>query len=285
VPVNRIARLYHPDTKDYLLTNNNFEVCLATSYGYIWDGVSFIDPGYQAGVTTPIYRISKAGKHIYTSSLAIRDQHINDLGFSDEGILFYGYINPDPAQKIVPVYHMGNSSTNIFVVNEGEKLLNESYLGISTFGIAFFTKSSEDIYPQKNVYRQASWVRGRLYTLSEAEKNNSLYFGFRDELSSFSSAEISTFNTTPIYRLRSPSGTYFYTNSRPERDIAVINHNYISEGIGFYGRVMPINGSKPVYRLTNYTNGHRLYTNSEVEKNNAINLYGYSDEGIGWFEN
>jgi hypothetical protein len=87
-------------------------------------------------------------------------------------------------------------------------------------------------------------------------------------------------NNTPVYRLRSPFGGYFYTIDRKERDLAVINDGYYSEGIGFYELRY---SSNPIYRLMNPNNSIRLFTNSTIEKSLAVNNYGYADEGIGWY--
>jgi len=283
IPSNAVGRLYQPDQKDYLFTKNQYEACLATKYGYIWDGIAFFDPGNIAG-TTPVHRMSRSGKHVYTSSTQVKDQYVNEFGFGYEGVVFYGYTSPDPAQKIVQVYHMGNNATNILTLNEGEKLLNEAYLGYYNYGVAFYAKAPVEYGPSVPINRLSSWTRGKLYTTSEVEKNNALIYGFNPEYSSFITTENGSAASSPVYRLRSPSGQFFYTNSRPERDFAVISFDYLSEGVGFYGRIYPSGNGKPVYRLTKYSNGNRLYTDSSVEKDLAIRNHGFTLEGIAWYE-
>ena len=259
---------------------------MASSYGYIWDGAVFEDAVGRPGATLPIYRLSGNGKHIYTSSPDIKNQYITNYGYSFEGIMFYGYPNIEASQNLVPVYHMGNETSNLLTSNDGEKLLGEAFLGLNTYGVAFFTNSMNREYPLQDIYRVASWQRGRLYTKSDQEKSIAiLQYGFRDELSSFKSSGASTNGASPVYRLRSPEGKFFFTNSRPERDLAVINFGYLSEGIGFYGRVHPSSQSQPVYRLSNYQNGDRLYTTSTIERDQAASKYGYTTEGIAWYDN
>ena len=86
---------------------------------------------------------------------------------------------------------------------------------------------------------------------------------------------------TALYRLRNPSnGHHFYTISASERDNAIAQYGYLSEGIGAYVFASQIAGSTPLYRLYQPTYAIFFYTISASERDNAIAQYGYQSNGI-----
>jgi arylamine N-acetyltransferase len=77
-------------------------------------------------------------------------------------------------------------------------------------------------------------------------------------------------------------GEHFYTTSEAERDNAVSNLGYQSEGIACYVYASQASGAIPLFRLI-APNGNHFYTTSEAERQNAISSFGYQSEGIACY--
>lgn len=78
-----------------------------------------------------------------------------------------------------------------------------------------------------------------------------------------------------------PNGEHFYTTDAAERDRAIRETTFESEGIGCYVLHSPPSGLSPLYRA--YNGGH-FYTTNFSERNTAIGN-GYSPEGITAYVN
>ena len=270
-----VARLYNPDSRDFLYTSSRVESCLAISYGYIWDGIVMKNATGPDAI--PIYRISNPERHIYTSSETVRDNYLNNFGYKDEGISFYAYTSS--ASDRTPVYGLQQADT-FFITSSGrEALMYQDSYNFYNFGTMYYTeKISTSPTP---VYR-ISRNNARLYTTNNTEKTNAInLYGFTDEgIISSNDADPNDANV-PVYRIRNPvTGGYVYTMSRLERDTAVVNYSHISEGIAFYSLLW---SNSPVYRATNYRNLMRIYTNSLPEYQISASKYGYSLESNGWY--
>jgi hypothetical protein len=271
---DNIGRLYNPDTRDFLYTLSHNEACGAVRYGYIWDGIVMKNATGTASI--PVYRISNAERHIYTSSSSVRTNYLNNFGYKDEGIGFYVYGSNAPGRT--PVSGLQKDET-FFITSSGrEAIYYQDAYGFYNFGTMYYTDS---IATQTSVYR-ITRNNSRLYTTSALERDNALkFYGYADE------GTISTNDTAPndanmpVYRIRDGiNGGYVYTSSRIERDTAVVNYGYISEGSSFYSLMY---SPRPVYRATNARNLMRIYTSSDYEYRNAASVYGYALEGIGWY--
>lgn len=271
---SNIGRLYNPDTRDFLYTSNRNEACVAVSYGYIWDDV--VMKNATGSDAIPVYRIANAERHIYTSSPDVRTTYLNNFGYKDEGIGFYVYGSNGPNRT--PVQGLQLDET-FFITSSGREALyyQDSY-GFYNFGTMYYTdKLSLSPTPVYRITRNNS----RLYTTSSIERSSAIAnYGFSDEgVVSLNDLGPNDGNL-PLYRVRSPSGSYVYTTNRVERDIAVINYQHYSEGIAFYSLLW---SNAPVYRATNYANLMRIYTPSSTEYNNASASYGYKLEGVSWY--
>jgi hypothetical protein len=98
----------------------------------------------------------------------------------------------------------------------------------------------------------------------------------------------------PIYTFSSPPpppppppavgiGDHFYTTSAAERDSAIANFGYSSEGMACYVFDTPTPGTVPLYRLLHSSNGDHFYTTSAGERDNAIATFGYIPEGTACY--
>lgn len=81
---------------------------------------------------------------------------------------------------------------------------------------------------------------------------------------------------------RSPvgEGEHFYTVFESERDDAIHDLGYASEGIAGYVLDAPLTGSVNLLRFVNAANGDHFYTTSAPEGAGAVATYGYTDEGV-----
>ncbi len=68
-----------------------------------------------------------------------------------------------------------------------------------------------------------------------------------------------------------PVGDHFYTTSAQERDGAIADFGYASEGIACWVAVLPApQGPTPLFRLFNPNTGDHFYTTSAAERNSAV---------------
>jgi len=71
--------------------------------------------------------------------------------------------------------------------------------------------------------------------------------------------------------------------SRSERDNAIAQFGYQSEGIAGYIFDSPTGNASALYRLVNPTTSDHFYTMSAQERDNAIAQFGYQSEGIAGY--
>lgn len=270
---SRVGRLYNPDTQDFLYTTDANEACAAKGLGFIWDGLVMENATGQDSI--PIYRLANNERHVFTSSTAVRDSLLNS-GFRSEGIGFYAY-SASGADR-TPVYGLQASQTFFLTSAIKEAEIYQSSYGYYSFGTAFYTKNlSSSPTPVYRLVKNAV----RLYTPSAIEKSSAINsYGFSDEGIVSQNDSYPNQSNSPVFRLRSPTGSYFYTNNRIERDLAVVNYGYHSEAAGFYALLW---SDKPVFRAVYPQNALRFFTNSYPEYNAALNIYGYRGEGVGWY--
>lgn len=276
---NQVVRLYNPDTQDYLLTINKNEICIAQRYGYIYDGIVMSAISSDAVGASPVYRLSGYGRHIYTTSEAVKTNFQNQ-GYISEGIGFYAYtVQPDGIET-TPVYCLVSGHRVIYTSSGGEKVgLEQS--GFSLAGVAFLVPSFS---VEETAKRYTDVYQRRLYTSNTIEQNNVKKYGFIYEPGGeFKVDRAPNINNSPLYRLRAPNSSFFYTTSRLERDLAVINYGYYSEGVAFYSPGNNTLGPIKIYRLTNNYTSNRLYTTSALERDLAVSRYGFTNEGTAWF--
>jgi hypothetical protein len=88
--------------------------------------------------------------------------------------------------------------------------------------------------------------------------------------------------TTPLYRLLWRDQSHFYTISSYERDYAIGNFHYTSEGIAGYVYDSQIAGTTPLHRLVNgpVAGTEHFYTTDASERDYFIERYGFVTEGI-----
>ncbi|TDL15778.1 hypothetical protein BD410DRAFT_85820 [Rickenella mellea] len=90
--------------------------------------------------------------------------------------------------------------------------------------------------------------------------------------------------TVPLFRLFNPTSVdHFYTTSAAERNNAIANGGYRSEGTAASVFATQVCGSIPLFRLFNPTSGDHFYTTSAPERDNAIANAGYRSEGTAAF--
>lgn len=270
-----VGRLYQPDTRDYLYTTSYDESCVAVRMGYIWDGIVFKNDK-DVPNSMPIYRLSGQDRHVFTSSIAVRDDFVQNQKYNDEGIGFYALGSSSP--ETIPVVGLQKDFTFYFT-SSGKEAEISSNQGFHNFGTIFYTTnlSSQTKAPVYRVTRNNS----RLYTTDIQEKQAALQnHGFSDEGVITYNDSYPNPSNAPLYRLRSPTGDYFYTMDRYERDAAVVLYGYYSEGVGFYTLLY---SNSPAYRAVEPRSARRIFTNSMLEYQLAMSRYNYRGEGVGWY--
>lgn len=275
---NQVARLYHPDVNNYLYTQNPQEVCPAIKIGYIYDGITMSSVSSSDPNSSPVFRLSGYGRHIFTSSETVKTNYINQ-GYKYEGIGFYAYT--EETENSSPVYCLVKGDIVIYTSSGGEKVGLQQQ-GFNNVGVAFLVP---DFNKNDIASRYSDSRNRRLYTSNSVEKTRMNSFGFEYEgvSSEFKINRAPNIDNSPLYRLRTPNGLYFFTGSRIERDLAVINYGYYSEGIAFYTPGNSQLGDKAVYRIVDPKTQKRIFTPSIIERDIAITKYGYKSEGVGFY--
>lgn len=273
-----VARLYQPDTQDYLYTTNRDEACYAVKLGFIYDGLMLKAIPSTTPGATPIYRIAGFSRHFFTASLAEKNTLLSRAGYHDEGIAWYAY-GSQVANTTAVTQLTDAQGVSLLTASGAEVNYYRDNEGMTVKGTAFYAPYSGAAPGSSNVYR-LSKNHKRFYTNNVTERNVAISnLGYVDEGILNKSDDEANQHNMPVYRILGPGG-HFFTTNRKERDYAVITYNYISEGTAFYALAYSPN---PVYRLTNYQGGLRLFTNNPVEQRLANERYGYSSEGIGWY--
>jgi hypothetical protein len=88
--------------------------------------------------------------------------------------------------------------------------------------------------------------------------------------------------TAPLFRLANPvQGDHLYTTSVSERDQAVANLGYVSEGAAADVSATAQSGLVPLYRVSRTSgNWDRLYTTSTTQRDQIVASLGYVSEGV-----
>jgi kumamolisin len=118
------------------------------------------------------------------------------------------------------------------------------------------------------------------YTVSSAERDAAVnQYGY---LSAGNAGYVpATPTSVPLYRLTSDH--HFYTTSLSERDAAVAQYGFRAEGVAASVFSDQADGTTPLYRLANFSNGDHFYTTSTEERDAAVAQYGYQSEGIACY--
>jgi hypothetical protein len=270
-------RLFNPNTNSYFLTSDPFEVCVLTGkQGYISDATLFYA---KSGVSTPVYRLEKNGRYLYTISATERNAAVNNHGFRLEGVGFYAATDSQGG-TLRPVYRLSYAPTGayMYTLSATERDMMVSRYGFKSEGISFYAYNDSAL-PLADIHRLAHPTSGYLFTSSTSEKNNAVaLYGFRNEGVSFRTRTGFIGDNLPVYRLTRGVG-YVFTTDFGERK-AAMRLGYRSEGIGFFAYpTSNLGASKQVYRLS-HPNGNYLYTTSTAENNSAVHQYGYRLEGV-----
>lgn len=218
---------------NYLYTTSVEERTTAVqNYGFHYEGVAFNgSPIATEADPSPVYRLSyhPTGGYSYTMSSVERDHLVNTMGYTYEGIIYF--TNNTSGSSLNDVFRLAYDQY-VYTISEAERdsaIQNYKY---RYEGVAFRTRSgfSTENLP---VYRLAS-NSGYLFTSSLPERKRAILLGYRSEGIGYYAYPTSNFGATKsVYRLSHPSGSYLYTISAAERDIAVKNYGYRYEGIGF----------------------------------------------------
>jgi hypothetical protein len=273
----RVYRLYNPGLDDYFFTDNNVEVCIAQAYyGYTADDYSFTEVS-QANGGIPVYRlVAPNNRHFYTTSLAEKNYVVNSLGFADEGIGFTA--QGSAITGYTPVYRLASPTGHAYTDSSAEK---DTFIvkGDAYEGVSFYTAvNSSSTIP---IYRLRTSGGQHFYTASAAESDAAVSsLGYVYEGVAFNEKDVSTDQTTPVYRMLSWP-MHFFTPSPSER-AGLLNHGFKGESIAFYGVSSSTPGTSPVYRLYRPTDGDHLLTTSSFERDQAIIKAGYKSEGTSF---
>jgi peptidoglycan hydrolase-like amidase len=124
------------------------------------------------------------------------------------------------------------------------------------------------------IYRFRNTNSGdHFYTISENEKKSiedNPQWGYIYENIAFYASPSQTSDTLPLYRFSSTiTGDHLYTISENEKKTVLNNPQwgYVYEKIAFYVHKTQVDGTLPVYRFSNVSNGDHFYTISQEEKN------------------
>lgn len=276
-----VYRLMQPNTNAYFLTSSPSEVCTATAtMGYHFDGRLF----YPSGTgNTPIYRLVKNSRYLYTASATERNNAVNNHGFRLDGVAFHGSATYDENTAPTPVYRLNYPLTGGYLYTVSLTEANEAvaHMGFVNEGVVFYTNNDEGKSYPHNVFRLSRAGSGYLMTTSTVERNAAIQVhGYRDEGVGFNTRIGFTTDNLPVYRMARPGG-YLFTTSLSERKRAM-RLGFRSEGIAFFGyHANYLGAQRPVYRLS-HRNGTYLYTISAHERDVAVQNYGYRYEGVGF---
>ena len=114
--------------------------------GYAYEG----EPGYVFGShasstpTIPLYRMYSGGAvdHFYTTSASERDNAVNRLGYTDEGIA--AYVHATNIRGTIPLYrtYSPGATDHFYTTSESERNNAVAHLGYRDEGIAAYVVSA-----------------------------------------------------------------------------------------------------------------------------------------------
>jgi hypothetical protein len=169
----------HRLSKDgrYILTISQKEKDSYQASGFQYEGVVFYVP--SAGTKVPVYRLTKNGQHLYTSSAVERDLAMSQNGYTSEGIGFYG--QSGLTGDTLTVFRMERRGRYLFTSN-----INERFGAMQ----AYYRQEMSDFYVYDGnypgtvpVYRLSNSSNGDyLYTIVPTERDAAVrQYGYRDE--------------------------------------------------------------------------------------------------------
>jgi len=159
-----------------MFTASLYEKNAYQSSGFSYEG----NPFYLTSTSQkiPIYRISKNGLHLYTSSDAEKNAAVLLLGYNDEGIAFYGLSGQTGDNMLV--YRLQRSKRYLNTVFPDEKA-TAVQIGYAQETSYFFAYPPN--YPGTvPVYRLSNPANGDyLLTTNAAERDSALNYGYHLE--------------------------------------------------------------------------------------------------------
>jgi hypothetical protein len=219
--------------------------------------------------------------HLYTADANERQNAIQNLGFTDEGIACYVFTSPAPGPA--PLYRAYHPTTgaHFYTMSIAERDNATNHLGYSAEGIACYIwgPPGTGSLPLYRAYRGAS--DDHFYTTNAAEMQNAVqHLGYSNEgIVGYVVGAVA--GAAPLFRMF--KGTHFYTADANEQQNAIQNLGFTDEGIACYVFTSPAPGPAPLYRAYHSTTGAHFYTMSIAERDNATNHLGYSAEGIACY--
>ncbi|CAN5643703.1 hypothetical protein BH23PAT2_BH23PAT2_03810 [soil metagenome] len=221
----------------------------------------------DTGETPSVHRLynSSLGQHLLTANHQERDEKVTE-GWRDEGVKFSYCYGGNQA-----VYRLTKNNESRLAIAGSSTYKNLLKAGFA-HTLADFSASSQGDVPVYWLYDEG---RGRsIYSTDPNEGSSS---GFSNNGIAFMSCSS---NMRPVYQLRKPEGSWFYTQSPRERDKAFYDINYEFHITAFYSCE---SGSVPIYRLYRRGDGTRFYTVSAKERDLAIDKLNYRYEGVGFY--
>ncbi|WP_322762908.1 neuraminidase-like domain-containing protein [Frankia sp. Cr2] len=94
---------------------------------------------------------------------------------------------------------------------------------------------------------------------------------------------LETVETTPLFRLLSPTGFHFYTTSATERHHALEVLGWTDEGVACHVFAKARSGATSLFRLRSGTTDDHFYTISVAERYSILNVDHYVDEGVAGY--
>ena len=261
--------------------------------GYNNEGVAcYVYDAQQAG-TAAFYRLFSpgSGDHFYTTSTTERDNAVAKDGYNSEGVACYVYDSPPGGPNGSAAFYRlfsPGSGDHFYTTSTTERDNAVANDGYRYEGIASYGYETEQAGTAA-FYRLFSPGSGdHFYTTSTTERDNAVAKdGYNSEGVAcyvYDSPPGGPNGSVAFYRLFSPgSGDHFYTTSAAERDKAVANYGYHSEGVACY-----VYGTQPtdptaLYRFFNDSDGDHFYTTSPTEGINAVAHDGYHVENIACY--
>lgn len=229
VPVFRLER-----GGRYLFTASTAERDAAIAQnGFRLEGVAFdaVNPSINPSEARPVYRLSSlAGTYVYTISDYERD-NLASYGYRYEGVSFY--LKENPGTAVASTYRLAHpQGMYLFTLSTTERDSASQSYGYRYEGVGWngITQMNAITTP---VYRLAG-KNGYVLTTNLLERIAATQIGYRNEgVGMYTYGTMNDPNLKKTYRLASKSGSYLYTTSETERDVAIQQYGYRLEGIGF----------------------------------------------------
>ncbi len=230
---------------------------------------------------------SPTGKPYYTSSVALRQDLVDNSVYDYQGIAFYG--NVVPLTGNIPVYLLDSPAGDGFITASKAEYDGLVAIGYTGRGVDFYADpgNTNTGYPVFRLYSPTMQIHK--WVASIADRDYLIAQGYNYEGVAFTSISTVRQEVAPpagqelVYRFGNMAGsTHFWTEDVYERD-QMIQAGYTYEGAAW--RASQTSTSAPVYRLYNPALGSHLFTADAWEKSVLISTSGWQDEGIAWYGN